>query len=100
MDGIPALLARYFPDSDQELHVGGLPASDLVQRFGTPLFVYDQRVLDLKWSALREALPARFSIHYSVKANPNEAILRHFLSKGCGLEVASAGELLRAIEAG
>jgi diaminopimelate decarboxylase len=94
------LVARYFPGSDHELHIGGLPVRDLAQRFGTPLFLYDQLALDLKWSALRGALPPEFSIHYSVKANPNKTILRHFLSKGCGLEVASGGELLRALDIG
>jgi diaminopimelate decarboxylase len=35
-----------------------------------------------------------------VKANPNQAILEHFVAQGCGLEVASAGELSRALKAG
>ena len=56
--------------------------------------------MDEKLDALRQALPPHFSVFYSVKANPNEAILRHFLSRGCGLEVASAGELRLAIDAG
>jgi diaminopimelate decarboxylase len=94
------LIGRYFPESTSELVVGGLPVGDLVRRHGTPLFVYDARVLDCKWTLLRNALPAEFEISYSVKANPNRAILRHFLAKGCGLEVASAGELLQALASG
>jgi diaminopimelate decarboxylase len=48
---------------------------------------------------LRETLPPAFAIHYSVKANPNPAILKHFVNLGCGLEIASAGEFCRALEA-
>jgi diaminopimelate decarboxylase len=73
---------------------------ELAARYGTPLFVYDAHVLDRNWALLRGALPPEFSIYYSVKANPNRAILRHFLAKGAGLEVASAGELGQALAAG
>lgn len=75
-----------------ELWVGGLSVSQLAAQFGTPLFVYDSRVFDKQLEALRWAVPPNFEIYYSVKANPNPAILRHFVARGCGLEVASAGE--------
>src|SRR5262249_50411061 len=42
----------------------------------------------------------QFSICYSVKANPNRVILRHFLARGCGLEIASVGEFYQAVQAG
>lgn len=100
MDHVAALLSQYFPRSAPELRVGGIPIRALADKFGTPLFVYDASVLDLKWARLREALPPEFSIFYSVKANPNRAILRRFLAKGAGLEIASAGELAQALGAG
>lgn len=100
MSTVAALLARHFPDSARELVVGGLPISAVVARHGTPLYLYDGGVLDRQYHALRRALPARFSISYSVKANPNRALLERFVALGCGLEVASAGELLQALAAG
>lgn len=100
MDRIGALLAQHFPGSDSELQVGGVPISDIATRFGTPLFVYDGSVLDRKWHTLRSTLPPAFSIYYSVKANPNRAILRRFTTRGAGLEVASGGELLQALAVG
>jgi diaminopimelate decarboxylase len=100
VDRTAPLIARHFPGSDSELRIDGVPVREVAERFGTPFYVYSESVMDEKWAALRGALPPEFSIYYSVKANPNEAILRHFLAKGCGLEVASAGELGRAIEAG
>ena len=100
MDLAHTLIQRFFGSSDGELHVSGVPITEVADRYGTPLFVYDARVMERKWSALREALPPEFSISYSVKANPNPAVLRHFLGMGSGLEVASAGELRLALSAG
>jgi diaminopimelate decarboxylase len=97
---VAELVARYFPGSGAELYVGGVPIDQIAHQHGTPVFVYDANVLNRKWDRLRLALPAEFSIHYSVKANPNQAILRHFVAKGGGLEVASGGELVQALSAG
>jgi diaminopimelate decarboxylase len=80
--------------------MGGLPVRALAEKYGTPLFIYDRGVLDSKWNQLRAALPARFAISYSVKANPNRAFLEYFLEKGAGLEVASQGEFHQALAAG
>ncbi len=100
MDWVSTLARRYFEVADGELHVGGLPVSELVRRFGTPLFAYDATVLDRQLRELQEALPPSFDIYYSVKANPNPWILRHFIGHGCGLEIASAGEYHCAVVAG
>jgi len=101
MSGVTAALVRkYFAASHEELFVGNLPAQILAETYGTPLFVYDGAIIDTKLRALRSALPDRFAISYSVKANPAQAILRHFLRHGCGLEIASAGEFHHALRAG
>ncbi len=100
MGSVAELTAKYFPDSRAELRMGGLSVRALAEKYGTPLFIYDRSVLDAKWNQLRSALPARFSISYSVKANPNRAILEYFLEKGAGLEIASHGEFHQALAAG
>jgi len=100
MDPIRALTAKYFSVSGGELQMGGLPVSAITTRYGTPLFIYDGHVLDQKWTLLRHTLPPEFSISYSVKANPNPAILQHFIARGCGLEIASGGEFHQALRAG
>jgi diaminopimelate decarboxylase len=94
------LVHRHFNAAGGELLIGGTPVSQLAHNYGTPVFFYDRSVIQRKVQALRETLPDRFSICFSVKANPNVAILRHFLSLGCGLEIASAGEFDKAVEAG
>ena len=97
---VDALISRHFAVVGGELNFGAVPVSTLASRYGTPLFVYDERILDHKWTMLRQTLPSTFSLYYSVKANPNLALLRYFLSKGCGLEIASGGEFHLALCAG
>ena len=97
---VSALVNQFFSSSGKELWIGGVSVGTLAKEYGTPLFVYDRCILDLKWNLLRQALPSEFSIFYSVKANPNQTILRHFLSKGAGLEIASGGEFCQALSAG
>lgn len=94
---LPGFVTSYWKhNSVGELLIGGLTVSSLAARHGTPVFIYDRNICEQKYAALRAALPKRFTISYSMKANPNPAFLRLFLGKGCGLEIASAGELYQA----
>jgi len=73
----------------------------LVERFGTPLYIYSYHTLidhflKLK-TALKEIDPL---ICYSVKANSNLAILKALVDKGAGLDIVSGGELFRAMKVG
>ncbi|HST12730.1 MAG TPA: type III PLP-dependent enzyme [Terriglobales bacterium] len=100
MTHVPEFISSRWDQSNGELLVGSIPISSIAERHGTPVFVYDDRILEEQLSGLRDVLPPRFSIYYSVKANPNPAFLTFFLGRGCGLEVASAGELQQALAAG
>lgn len=80
--------------------VDGARVRSLADRYGTPVYLYDAQVLERTWRSLRGALPRRMEIFYSIKANPNRELLRFFLDRDCGLEVASGGELQLALEAG
>jgi diaminopimelate decarboxylase len=99
-DHITSLVERYFNSSRDELQIGKVPVSTIAAEYGTPLFIYDRHILDQKWRVLRDAFPSEFAISYSVKANPNRTILQYFVNKGCGLEIASGGELHQALVAG
>jgi diaminopimelate decarboxylase len=101
MADLAALLtAKYFPRSGESLVVGDSSVVHLAETYGTPAYLYDRTVLDRKYDALRAALPKRFTIYYSIKANPASAVVRHFLNRGCGIEIASAGEFHKAVDAG
>lgn len=88
----------HFDVRDDELWVGGRRLTEVVAAAGgTPLFVYDRRVIADRVAALRTALPAPVQLHYAVKANPHPAVV-HCLSRLVdGLDVASAGELRLAL---
>lgn len=79
---------------------GGLAPEELAGRFGTPLYVYDLRVIDRQVDALRAALPATAELAYAVKANPALAVVGHLGRHGLGADVASGGELMTALRAG
>jgi diaminopimelate decarboxylase len=100
MSLIENLIDQHFARAGGELLVGDCPITALAARHGTPLFVHHQAALDRRWDRLRAALPREFAIYYSVKANPALALLRHFLQKGAGLEIASGGECHLALRAG
>src|SRR5579871_121571 len=98
---LPAFISSDWKwDSTGQLLVGDMTVSSLAMRHGTPIFVYDRHMAERRYEELRAALPSRFAISYSVKANPNPAFLRFFLQKGCGLEIASWGEFFQAQSAG
>ncbi|HYR88034.1 MAG TPA: type III PLP-dependent enzyme [Terriglobia bacterium] len=99
MQALVNLAARCFNSYGPVLHVGGASVAELANRYGTPLFLYDRNALDRRLDALEAAFP-HFEIFYSVKANPTLAFLRHFVLRGCGLEIASAGEFIQALAAG
>ena len=100
VDQLARVLNRYFRVQDDELLVGGIRISKLVETYGSPQFVYDKAIIFRKIQEVRSILTERFRLFYSIKANPNASILKCFLSEGCGLEVASAGELFQALAAG
>ena len=84
---------------DGELTVGGIAASELAERFGTPLLVYCEQTLLAAARGYREAA-ADALLLYSVKAFPSLALLRLFAAKRFGADVSSLGELAYAREAG
>jgi diaminopimelate decarboxylase len=81
------------------LSLGGVPAPELAERFGTPLVVYCEQTLRERARALREAV-GDGRIVFGTKAFPNLAVLRLLREEGLGADVASAGELAFARAAG
>lgn len=92
-----------FPDSASieggELTVGGVRATELAERFGTPLVVYCEKTLRARAQEIRDAVPDALVV-YGSKAFPNVAVLRLFAEEELGADVASLGELTFARAAG
>ncbi|MCY1491700.1 Diaminopimelate decarboxylase [compost metagenome] len=71
-------------------------ATDLAQRFGTPLWIYDAAVIRAQIARLQ-----RFdTIRFAQKACSNLHILRLMREQGVKVDAVSQGELLRALAAG
>lgn len=87
--------------SNDALRSGTVPLEELACRHGTPLFVYDGDRILARLAALREAFaPMRPLVAYSVKANPNLAVLELLAGAGAGADIVSGGELYRCLRAG
>lgn len=86
---------------DGQLHVDGVPVSQLAARAGTtPFYVYSRTAIGARIAALRAALPPAIHLHYAIKANPMPALVALMAAQVDGFDVASAGELLTALNAG
>jgi len=72
----------------------------VVENYQTPGYIYFKKVLHNQINRLKTATHGRFDIHYALKANPNPNILAELASQGIGADVASEGELTRALAAG
>ena len=90
-----------FAVRDGELLVGGLRLSRLAARVGqTPFYAYDRALLRARLAKTRSVLPAWVKLHYAMKANPMPALVDLMVALTDGIDVASAGEMKVALDAG
>jgi diaminopimelate decarboxylase len=85
-----------FVDQNGELIIAGQAASDWLAAHGSPLFVYDAAIVAARIARFRAAFP-QVDLHYAIKANPYPPLLEAMAPLVEGLDVASAGELVRAL---
>ncbi len=97
---IEAALRQLGVAPSTSLAIGGIPARELLARFGSPLYVFDAAVLRARLHTVQQAFGADATILWSVKANPSIAVTRVLRLAGAGAEIASLGELHVALAAG
>jgi diaminopimelate decarboxylase len=84
-----------------EVAVSGMTLSRLAERIGsTPFYAYERSSLRKRVAELRAVLPSQIELHYAMKANPMPAVVQLMRSLVDGIDVASAGELKVALDAG
>ena len=101
-------LERVFPKyatvgDDGVLSIGGCSVPELADEFGTPLYVMDEQGLRERMRHYREGLAARWpnsQVTFASKSLPVMALYAIAESEGLAIDVAGAGELLLALEAG
>jgi diaminopimelate decarboxylase len=77
------------------LTIAGRTATDWAAAT-TPLFVYDPAIIAARIVRFRSAMPA-VDLHYAIKANPHRELIAAVAPLVDGLDVASGGELARAM---
>jgi diaminopimelate decarboxylase len=73
---------------------------EVIRRFGTPTYAYDLGRIRAQVARLKDQLPPAVEIFYSFKANAALGLCGFLADCGLGADVASAGELVIAREAG
>jgi len=73
----------------------------LVDKYNTPLYVYDFNNIANRYDELKDAFGGKKSlVAYAVKSNSNLAVIRHLANLGAGADCVSIGEVRRALKAG
>lgn len=81
---------------DGHLWLGGCDTVELVQRFGTPLYVFDEETLRGQCRAFRNEFSRRYpdtTVLYAAKAYIGRALAALLAEEGLGMDVVSGGEL-------
>ncbi len=97
---------RLLPDTAEinslgHLEIGGVDTVELVKKYGTPIYLYDEMTLRNRMreflSSLKEAYP-KSKVLYAGKAFLIKKITRILAEEGLGLDVVSGGEIFIAKE--
>jgi diaminopimelate decarboxylase len=97
----PRLTAPGFAYRAGELHAEDVPLARIAAAVGTPVYCYSSAAIGATYRRFAAALAGENAgIHYAVKANSNQAVIRLLARLGAGADVVSEGELRRALAAG
>ncbi|MEV0948285.1 diaminopimelate decarboxylase [Rhodococcus sp. NPDC049939] len=86
--------------ADGVVSLAGVPVTDLVEKYGTPLFVVDEDDFRSRCRDMARAFGPTARVHYASKAFLCGEIARWVADEGLSLDVASGGELAVALHAG
>ncbi len=90
-------------NSHSHLVIGGCDCVELVEQFGTPLYVYDEKTIRHSAQSLKNEFRNRYpatAILYACKAFLNPALLKLMQDEDIGLDVVSGGEMAIARQCG
>jgi diaminopimelate decarboxylase len=93
---------NHFELKNGELHCEDVPLRAIAEAVGTPVYVYSRATLERHADAFKAGVAPAGDVHvaFAVKANPNLAVLNVLARRGCGADVVSEGEMVRALAAG
>ncbi|WP_250278753.1 diaminopimelate decarboxylase [[Clostridium] colinum] len=74
---------------------------DLIEKYGSPLYVYNEKILREKIKEMKNLVSYKnFIVNYSAKANSNLAILEIVNQEGLNVDAMSIGEMYIEFKAG
>ncbi len=80
---------------------GGVEVIPVVEKYGTPVYVYEQDIIERQYKRLTNAFStANLKIHFAAKALTNINILKLMRSLGAGLDAVSIQEVQLGLRAG
>lgn len=86
------------------LEIGGMDAVAIAEKFGTPLYVFDEAHIRNMMRAYKTAIEKEYNgnglVLYASKAFSCEAVYAIARQEGIGIDVVSGGELYTAVKAG
>ena len=92
---------HHFDYKADRLHCEDVDLGKIADEVGTPVYVYSTATLRRHAGVIAAAFAdVDCLIAYSVKANGNLAVLATLAAEGCGADVVSGGEMLRALKSG
>ncbi len=92
---------RHFDFRNGEMYAEDVALSKIAAEVGTPVYVYSTATFERHYKVFSEVFSdVQALVAYSVKANSNIAVLATLAKMGCGADVVSGGELIRALSAG
>ena len=84
-------------DAEGVLTIEGCSATDLIQDYGSPLYVISESTLRRNFRRIRDAFRARwpteFTVYYALKSNNNFAVRAILFEEGAGGDCFGEGEL-------
>jgi diaminopimelate decarboxylase len=86
---------------NNQYQVDGISITSLCEKHGSPLYIYETRVMERQFNRLTTAFKSvNVKINYACKANTNLNILKYFRKLGSGLDAVSIQEVELGLKAG
>ena len=86
---------------NKNFFVENLKVEKLAKNFGTPIYCYSYKKIEENIKSFKKNFNSfKPLIFFSVKSNSNVRLLKEIKKLGCGADVVSIGELMKALKAG
>ena len=103
IDKVPVFPITSRINGTSELEIGGCTIADLVEQYGTPLYVFDETTIRSICKDFLQGFQSRYpntSAVYASKAFMTVGLAQLLQEEEFGLDVVSGGEIAAAVKAG